>query len=146
VRTYAAEYYTSSNRNRDAIVQYEEALKLTPQSALALNNLAGLYQREKDGRALATAEKALKLAPEHPGVQDTLGWILVEQGQLPRAVELLGKAAAKVPKAGPIRYHYGVALARVGKKAEARRELEAAIATGQKFPELEEAKALLKSL
>jgi putative PEP-CTERM system TPR-repeat lipoprotein len=146
VRTYAAEYYTSSNRNRDAIVQYEEALKLTPESALALNNLAGLYQREKDGRALATAEKALKLAPEHPGVQDTLGWILLEQGQLPRAVELLGKAAAKVPKAGPIRYHYGAALARVGKKAEARRELEAAIATGQKFPELEDAKALLKSL
>ena len=85
MRTYAAEFYMASNRNRDAIAQYEEVLKLSPQNALALNNLANLYQREKDGRALATAEQALKLAPEHPGIQDTLGWILVEQGHYCRA-------------------------------------------------------------
>jgi putative PEP-CTERM system TPR-repeat lipoprotein len=146
VRAYAAQYYMKSNRNRDAIAQFEEALKLVPQSVLALNNLAALYQREKDPRALATAEQALKLAPEQPGVQDTLGWILVDQGQLPRATELLGMAAAKAPKMATIRYHYGVALARGGKKADARKELEAAISTGQKFPELEDAKSLLKGL
>ena len=134
MRTYAAESYMASNRNRDAIAQYEEVLKLSPQNALALNNLANLYQREKDGRALATAEQALKLAPEHPGIQDTLGWILVEQGQSPVRLELLGKAAAKAPQVAAIRYHYGVALARSGKKAEARKELEAAIASGQKIP------------
>jgi len=67
-------------------------------------------------------------------------------GQLPRATELLSKAAGKDPESGSIRYHYGVALARSGRKAEARKELGAAIASGQKFPELEEAKSLLKSL
>jgi Flp pilus assembly protein TadD len=70
----------------------------------------------------------------------------VEQGQLPRAVELLRSAAAKNPKVGSVRYHYGVALARSGNKKDAKSEIEAAIATGQKFPGLEEAKTLLKSL
>lgn len=145
--TYAAEVYLQTERNREAIAQYQSLLKARPDDAVALNNLANLYQREKDLQtAAATAEKAFKLAPENPSILDTLGWILVEQGQLPRATALLAKAASKAPRIGSIRYHYGVALARSGKKAKARMELEAAIASDQKFPELEDAKALLKSL
>jgi len=105
-----------------------------------------LYQRMNDKRALGTAEQALKLAPDQPPMQDTLGWILLEQGQIPRALELLHSAASKAPKSATLRYHYAVALARSGKKAEAKKELEAAIASGQKIRELEAAKALLKSL
>ena len=146
VRDFSAQMNLAQGRNREAIAQYQEVLKLAPNSVVALNNLATLYQKEKDSRAMATAEQALKLAPDNPGVQDTLGWILVEQGQLPRAVELLRKAAAKAPKDAGVRYHYGVVLARSGYKKEAKNEIEAAIATGQKFPELDEAKALLKSL
>lgn len=146
VMSYAAQYYQMGNRNRDAITMYEELLKLTPQNVLALNNLANLYQREKDGRALATAEQAFKLAPEQPGVQDTLGWILVEGGQLPRALDLLRKAATQAPKAATIRYHFAVALARSGNKGQAKKELQQALATGQPFPESEAAKTLLKSL
>jgi putative PEP-CTERM system TPR-repeat lipoprotein len=145
-RNYAAEFYMLSKRNREAIALYEQLLKAKPDTVIALNNLASLYQREKDSRALATAEQALKLAPDQPSVQNTLGWILVEQGQLPRGLDLLGKAATKSPKEGVLRYHYGVALARSGKKVEAKKELEAAIASGQKFPELEDAKVLLKNL
>lgn len=146
VRDFSAELNLVKGHNREAIAQYQEVLKLTPNSVVALNNLATLYQLEKDSRALTTAEQALKLAPDQAGVQDTLGWILVEQGQLPRAVELLRKAAAKDPKVASVRYHYGVALARSGNKKDAKSEIEAAIATGQKFSGLEEAKTLLKSL
>lgn len=146
VLSYSAELNMNQGRNREAIAQYQAILKLTPNNIVALNNLATLYQIEKDNRALATAEQALKLAPAHPGIQDTLGWILVQQGQLPRAVALLHKAASQTPQAGIVRYHYGVALARSGKKKEAKREIEAAIASRQPFPGLEEAKALLMSL
>ena len=145
-RNYAAEVYMRDQRNREAIAQYEVLLKARPGNAIVLNNLANLYQREKDPRALATAELALKHAPDNPGVQDTLGWILVEQGQLPRGLDILRKAAAKAPKAATLRYHHGIALIRSGKKAEAKQELQAAIASGQNFPELEAAKTLLKSL
>jgi putative PEP-CTERM system TPR-repeat lipoprotein len=145
-RNYAAESYMRTQRNREAIAQYEILLKAKPDNVIFLNNLATLYQREKDPRALATAEQALKLAPDQPGVQDTLGWILVEQGKLPRGLDLLRKAAARAPKSAALRYHYGVALARSGKKAEAKKELEAALANGLGLPELEAAKAMLKSL
>lgn len=146
VQIYAAEVYTLTQRNREAIALYEVILKRNPNNPATLNNLAILYQREKDSRALTTAERALKLAPESPAVQDTLGWVLVQQGQLPRGLDLLRKAAAKAPYATGIRYHYGAALARSGRKSEAKRELKAALASGQNFPELSEAKALLDSL
>lgn len=146
VRGYAAEYYLSLGRNREAIVQYEALIKSMPGNTGALNNLATLYQREKDGRAQAMAEQALKLRPGDPNIMDTLGWILVEKGDLSRAAELLGSAVSQVPKAGGIRYHYAVALARAGKKSEARKELAEAIASGVQFPELENAKIMLKGL
>jgi putative PEP-CTERM system TPR-repeat lipoprotein len=146
LHTYAAEVYMQTNRSREAIVQYEALLKISPDNAIALNNLANLYQRAKDGRAMSAAEQAYKLAPDHPAIQDTLGWILVEQGELQRGLELLSKAATKLPKVGTVRYHYGAALARAGKEADARKELETAIALGQKFPELEEARRLLRTL
>jgi putative PEP-CTERM system TPR-repeat lipoprotein len=146
VRAYAAEYYMVARRDRDAILQYEEVVRLAPRNIVALNNLANLYHGAKDSRAQNVAEEAYKLSPDNSSVQDTLGWILTEKGQLPRAMELLGKAAAKQPKNGSIRYHYGVALARSGRKIEARKELEAAIASDQKFPELDDAKTLVKSL
>jgi putative PEP-CTERM system TPR-repeat lipoprotein len=145
-RAYAAEIYLHGKRNQEAIALYEELHKASPNNALVLNNLANLYQAQKDPRALSTAEQAHKYAPDQHSVLDTLGWILVEQGQLPRAIELLGNAAAKAPKIGLYRYHYGVALAKAGKKAEARKELEAAIASGQQFSELGDTRTLLKSL
>lgn len=145
-RNYAASAYQQANRNREAIAQYEFILKATPDNAAALNNLADLYQKEKDGRAQTLAEQALKLSPEHPGIMDTLGWILVEKGDLARATPLLRKAVEKAPKVAVLRYHLGVALSRSGDKAGARKELDAAIASGQQFPELENAKALLKTL
>lgn len=145
-RDYAASYYMSAGRTRDAIVQYETILKATPNNAITMNNLATLYHQEKDGRAQAMAEQALKLRSDEPNIMDTLGWILVEKGDLSRSVGLLGSAVSLAPKAGGIRYHYAVALARAGKKTEARKELATAISVGGQFPELENAKTLLKEL
>jgi len=146
VRKYVAQTYIQARRNLDAIKQYEAILKVTPNDVLALNNLADLYQQGNDARALATAEQALKQAPDNASVMNTLGWILVDHGQFPRAIDLLRKSVEKEPNSGLRRYHLGVALSKNGNKADARKELEAAVATGQNFPDLENAKALLKTL
>ena len=146
MRGYVAAYYMLNGRNNEAIAQYQEIQRQTPNSALVLNNLANLYQREQDNRALTTAEQALKLAPDNPAIQDTLGWILVEQGQAPRGLELLRKAVAKPPKVASIRYHYAVALARTGDNIQARKVLEDVLRHEPKFPEAEAAKILLKNL
>ncbi len=48
---------------------------------------------------METAERAYKLEPDNAAVADTLGWMLVEQGNTKRGVELLQKAVAAAPKA-----------------------------------------------
>lgn len=147
VLEYAAHYSMEQARNRDAIRFYQKLVKLQPKNARALNNLANLYQEEGDARSLKTAEQALKAAPENPGIQDTLGWILVQKGEdLSRAILLLRKAATGAPGLGVIHYHLAVGLAHDGKKAEAKKELNAAIKTNQEFPGLADAKVLLKQL
>lgn len=146
VRAYYAEHKMLAGEDRAAIAQYEDLLLRTPANPILLNNLAVLYQRTGDGRARATAERALELAPESATVLDTLGWILVEQGQYARAVELLRKAVEKLPKGDSIRYHYAVALARNGQAAQAKRELTELVHSKRSFPELEEARALLTTL
>jgi FimV-like protein len=77
---------------------------------------------------------------------DTLGWILVEQGDVQRGLPLLQKAVAGAAGNGEIRYHYAAALNKSGDKAGARKELEQLLAGGNTFPQADEARALLKQL
>ena len=145
-RLRLAESYQARKKNKAAIEQYELVQKAAPEQVVALNNLALLYQAEKDARALPTAEKAYKLKPDVGAVADTLGWILVEQGQAARGVEILRKALAADKDNGDIAYHYAAALAKSGDKIAARKQLEAILAPGKAFPQQEQAKALLKQL
>lgn len=146
VRAYAAEYYLVTGRKRNAIAQYEYLVRLEPNRANYLNNLATLYQGERDPRAQATAERALKLAPDAPGIQDTLGWILVEKGEVPAGLAWLKKAVSTAPRAASVRYHHAVALARNGDTLQAKKELQALLATQPRFPEAEAARTLLATL
>ncbi|MNN01565.1 bacteriophage N4 receptor, outer membrane subunit [compost metagenome] len=113
---------------------------------VALNDLAWAYQQEKDPRAQATAEQALKLAPGNPAVLDTLGWIVLQQGDVKRATALLRKAADLAPKSPEVQYHLGAALAKSGDKGGARKQLEQLLATNKDFPQRAEAQALLTQL
>jgi putative PEP-CTERM system TPR-repeat lipoprotein len=145
-RAYLAESHMKSGQNKQAIEQYQAILQKDVNNIVALNNLATAYQREKDERALATAEQAYKLKSDNPAIQDTLGWILLERGKTPRALELLQKAAAEAPETLEIRYHYAAALAKSGDKAKAKKELEGLLSSGKPFPQEAEAKALLKQM
>ncbi len=122
-RAYLAESYTKRRLNRQAIEQYQMLLSSAPNNALVLNNLAVLYQEESDPRALTMAEKVYKLNPDSPDHIDTLGWILVQQGQSARGLQLIEKAAAGAPRNPEIRFHKAYALAKAGQVAQARREI-----------------------
>ncbi len=146
IRAYAADHFARAGRSSEAIAQYQGLISAAPNNALLLNNLAGLYFQAKDARALETAKKAYKINSEHPEIQDTLGWILVQQGDGKRGLDLLGKARAQNPKSLAVRYHYAVALAKTGNKIQAKQELEQITGAKQAFPEMEEAKLFLKGL
>lgn len=145
-RMYLAGTYLAERQNKAAIEQYQTILRQDPKYALALNNLAWLYQQEKDPRALDYAEKANQLTPDNPATLDTLGWILVEQGNTTRGLPLLQKANSLAPEAADIHYHLVLGLVKSGDKAKARKELEQLLASGKAFNKIEDAKALLKQL
>jgi putative PEP-CTERM system TPR-repeat lipoprotein len=146
VRHYIAGVNFRAGKNQTAIDQYNNILQIDPKNAAALNNLALLYQREKDPRALPTAESALKAAPQSSTTEDTLGWILIEQGQSARGLELLRSAAAREPKNPSIQYHLAAALAKAGNAAAARDQLKTLLARKDSFPERDAAQALMGTL
>jgi putative PEP-CTERM system TPR-repeat lipoprotein len=145
-RMYLAGAYLASQDNKAAIEQYQIILKQAPTYVPALNNLATAYQPEKNPLALEYAEKAYQLAPNSAAVMDTLGWILVEQGNTTRGLPLLEKAVSLAPEAADIRYHLAAGRAKSGDNAQARKELEQLLAAGQQFPSIDQAKLLLKQV
>jgi Tfp pilus assembly protein PilF len=145
-RMYLAGVYLADGQMKSAIEQYRIILRQSPDYVPALNNLATAYQQEKDPLALEYAEKAYKLAPDSPAILDTLGWILVEQGNVTRGLPLLQKATSLAPDMVEIRYHLALGLIKAGDKAKARRELEQLLATGKNFRHIDEVETLLKQM
>jgi putative PEP-CTERM system TPR-repeat lipoprotein len=143
---YMAGLNLKAGRETVAIEQYQYVLQRDANNLIALNNLANLYQRHGDPRALETAERAYRLMPQSPVIADTLGWMLVESGSTARGLEVIQKAAAQDPKNPQIRYHLAVALSKSGEKAQARTELEDLLKTNPEFPERKAAAALLRQL
>lgn len=125
VRTYLARSYLKRERERDAIKQYEALLSRIPDEQEALNNLAVLYQRAGDPRALSMAQKVHALKPDSATYADTLGWILVQQGETAKGLKLLEQAVAAAPQNPEIRLHWAHALAKDGQGAKAREALQA---------------------
>jgi Flp pilus assembly protein TadD len=127
---------------KEARFAYERLLKARPDDALVLNNLALVAQQQNDKTAAGLAERAYTLRPNDPGVIDTLGWILVRQGQLARGVSLLRDGRLRDPTNPEIRYHLAVALSNSGRKTEAREELAEALKSGVTFEGIENARKL----
>lgn len=97
-------------------------IKLRPDSAHAYNalgyTLADRTSRIKE--AIELLEKALKLEPDDPFIQDSMGWALVKAGRYGEAIDYLRRAHAAKPDP-EIAAHLGEALWLKGEKEEARR-------------------------
>lgn len=147
VRSYLAERALAANKPAEAVKHYEAILKLTPQNALALNNLAFAAGQVNDARALGYAEEALKLAPANPAILDTYGVLLVNKGEVAKGLAQLEKAKAGAPKAYAIRINLAQAYIKADRKPDAKRELQSVMdeATDQS-PVKARAEALLKTL
>jgi Flp pilus assembly protein TadD len=92
------------------------------------------------------AEQAVVAAPRAPLVEDTLGWILVAQGEADKALTYLSVANLLAPKNPEIQYHLAVALNRLGRAADAQAMLETLLGSGATFSDKAEAEKLLQHL
>ncbi len=126
--------------------QLRSLLKREPNNVVVLNNLAWTGFQLKDPKAIEYAEKAYTLAPNSNAVIDTLGWILVEQGQIKRGVELLQKAVGLAPQSWDIRLHLAKALIKDGRKDAAREHLQAIVKAAANSPSGKESAQLLTGL
>ncbi|HWK37241.1 tetratricopeptide repeat protein [Sphingomonas sp.] len=109
-------------RWREAEAMLEQAVKLAPDEAVALNYLG--YARLTRGENLASAqamlERAAKLEPDDSAIADSLGWAYVQTGQIDKAMPLLERAARAEPADVTIQEHLGDAYWRSGRRYEAR--------------------------
>jgi Flp pilus assembly protein TadD len=127
---------------------YEQALAVDPRFAPAANNLAWLLAEHggDQERALHLAQVAKEAMPDDPRVNDTLGWVLYKRGVYDRAARVLSDSASKSPNSALIQYHYGMASARAGDRAGARRGLETALKLDPQMAGREEAEKTLAGL
>jgi Flp pilus assembly protein TadD len=125
---------------------YTQLKARQPENALVWNNLVWIYQELGDIRALEHGERAQALAPHQPQILDTVGWILLKQGAVQRALELLQEAFQKVPHNPDIAYHYAAALHKSGHDNAARFVLEAVVNSNASFATRGDAGRLLASL
>lgn len=146
-RGYLAQFYQRAGQIKAAVIENEIIVKQQPRNAVALNNLALLYQTLADPRAIGIAEQAYQLGKNSPAILDTLGWLLVSSAKdLKRGTDMLGQAVGFAPDQPEISYHYGAALAKSGDKEGARKHLNNALKTGQTFSWTVQAKEILKKL
>ncbi|MBK8894976.1 MAG: PEP-CTERM system TPR-repeat protein PrsT [Propionivibrio sp.] len=145
-RLYLAEAANARKDYQSASKHYRVLLDAQPNNPVLMNNLAWSLAQFKDPKAIEYAENAYKLAPDQPAILDTLGWLLVEKGDMARGVELLQKAVNLAPKLPMIRLNLAKALVKAGKKDEAKKELEVLAKLGENFPAKSEVEKMLQSL
>jgi len=141
-----AEVQLSAGQNDAARKSYTQLLAAEPNDPSTLSAYATLLQRLGDPAAVGTAEKAVKIAPGAAQYLDTLGWILVQRGDLEAGLRHLRDARLRSPGSGDIRYHLAYALAKSGRKPEAKTELAAALGGGIRLQVTPEVKQLMAEL
>jgi Flp pilus assembly protein TadD len=90
--------------------------------------------------------RAAELEPNNPDILDTLGWLKLQQKQVSDSVSLLERAHKLRPDDGQISYHLVLALNSNGQRDQARRLLNALLASKVQFGDLPEAQKLRASL
>jgi cellulose synthase operon protein C len=133
-------------RYDEAANAYQTVIKSQPDNVVAGNNLAWLYQKTGDARALSVAEAVHSSNPNDVKASDTLAWILVRGGQSERGLELLERITTSPTASLEARYHLVVALKGVGRTADARRQLETLLSADMPFESIEDAKTLMHEL
>jgi putative PEP-CTERM system TPR-repeat lipoprotein len=143
---YLGDRALSDNDLPLAEAKYREVLKVQPNNALALNNVAWLLVKQGKPGALPLAEKATQVMPDRAQLLDTLASALEAESQLPKAVETQLRAVALAPTDGMLALRLAQLYIKQGDKPKARVALEELAKRGDKFPAQAEVGTLLKSL
>lgn len=144
-RRKLALWYVPNGRLADARKMLEGLVVDEPRDPVLLSTLARIYQLDKDSRALDFAMRAVDARPDWAPGLETLGWILVTQGDIRKGLDYLRQSIAR--EENPLtRMHIAQALKESGRIAEARAELKVLLATHPTLPWKADVEALSASL
>lgn len=147
--------YLAKGKSQNAIEQYKKAIAESAIKKLSLtnfvsvhNNLAYIYSDENGDldTALSYAQKAKRVAPKHPDISDTLGWIYYQKGNYDEAISNLKTAAEGSPNNPIIKYHLGAAYYKKGLKDQAVVELKKSLSISDKFKGVDDTKRILAEI
>jgi tetratricopeptide (TPR) repeat protein len=113
--------YERSHQWPKAEADFRHALALAPDQPFVLNYLG--YSWADMGQNLTQArqmiEKAAQLRPNDGAIVDSLGWVLLRQGDTTEAVKTLERAVELEPEDASINGHLGDAYLAAGRRLEA---------------------------
>ncbi len=114
------------NQDADAaITEFRRELEISPLHQPSMVQLAFEYlKRDELDTALPFAEKAVQLNPKMFPARNVLGRILLDLGQIDRAIKELEEGARLAPTSPEMHFALARAYTRVGRKADANRERE----------------------
>jgi len=145
-RSYLGDLAVSKTDFTRAETEYLAVLKLQPDNAVALNNLAWVTHKLRKPGAAEYAERANALGPGQPAFMDTLATVLADAGQEKKALEIEKQAIALQPESHAFRLNLAKLYIKAGDKAQARVELDQLAKLGDKFRDQAEVGELLKAL
>ncbi|HQN65158.1 MAG TPA: tetratricopeptide repeat protein [Methylophilus sp.] len=146
-----AALYESQGKNEDAISEYENVIKIRPDSQVAINNLVSLLSDTRNDQAsykrayeLSEALKDSKI----PQFLDTYGWACYKVGKLSEAEDALKEVVKLLPDMPVYQYHLAKVYIAKNDKILAKQALQKAIkaANGRTFKHQQESSELLKTL
>jgi putative PEP-CTERM system TPR-repeat lipoprotein len=143
VRVTRAGHLVQAERVTEAIAEYERALALAPNHAVALNNLAWYALAQDPRRAMEYAQRALEVKPDSVEVAHTLVSAQVEAGEWRDAELTLDRVLPLHPTDTGLMWLSARVLHQKGRAEEALRRLERILNADPPDAERERARALL---
>jgi tetratricopeptide (TPR) repeat protein len=137
-----------ASRKPEAKQFYEATLKVQPDNAVVLNNLAFLLA-ETGGDlndALTKAQRAKQISPNIYEISDTLGWIYLKKGLADNAIDVFKELVAKEPHHATYHFHLGMAYSQKGDRTKAMEQLKEALKFNPSSDEKEKIQALITKL
>jgi tetratricopeptide (TPR) repeat protein len=137
-----------AGRRSEARKAYEACLRVNPNNAEILNNLAYLMAETNADldQALGYAQKARGLNPGLGEISDTYGWILLKKGLTEQAIPVFQDLVSRVPTNASFRYHLAKAYAQKGENAKASGELREALKHSPQREEQQEIQDMLAKM
>jgi tetratricopeptide (TPR) repeat protein len=125
---------TREGRTAEAIPYFQQALRLSPDHLIALDNLGNAYRQEKNwDDARKTLERALQVNPDDPEANYSLGMVFAQLDDSERAYEYLRRALKSRPGYPEALNNLGVLYLRTRRRDEAVASFEECIRVAPEF-------------